>query len=164
MKSMLRIAFSAGGALLLAGLIVGAANADITGNTNTSAQSGANATTSTQASASVSGNATAIDSGVAISGTANTATVFQGAQSLGLGLFNQSAAGDADIAANVNTAVQQAANGLGNAQTNGAASGAASAEDEGSSTTGAAGSAVQNIQAQIQSLLQYNQSLPPTAP
>lgn len=162
MKSMLRIALSSGGALLLAGLIVGAANADITGNTNTSSQSGTNVATVTQSAASISGGATATDAGTATSGASTATTVFQSAQSLTLGLWNQSDATGADIDANTNVAVQQATNALGSAQMNGASSGSATAEDEGTSATGVANSTLQNLQAQIQSLLQQNQSLLPT--
>lgn len=161
MNSMLRIALSAGSALLLAGFIAGAASADITGNTNTSTQTGVNSSASTQQAAAVSGNATSVDEGVAESGAATAETVFEGAQVLTAALLNQSASGDADIDTNTNTATQAATNALANAQANGAVSGAASAEDTGSSTTGTASSAMANVQAQIQALIQANQSIAP---
>jgi hypothetical protein len=171
MSFIFRAAGILGAGVLAAAAFGGIASADITGNTNYSTQTGANSNTSTQTAAAVSGNATAVDAGVATSGAATTETIFTAAQSINAALFNQSdeTGGAVDISGNVNGSPevpvsQTAGNLLSNTQNNAAASGAADASDDGSATTGEATSAMANIQAQIQTLLQYNQSLPPTAP
>jgi len=158
---MLRIAFSAGGALLLAGLIASAASADISGNTNTSSQVVTNASASEQASAAASGAADSTGAGVATSGAAVTETVFEGLQANVAALLNQTSAAEGDVSGNENTAAQTSTNALGNDQANGAISGGATAADSGSSTSGEAASGMYNVQEQIAAIIQANQSILP---
>jgi hypothetical protein len=168
MSFIFRAAGILGAGVLAAAAFGGLASADITGNTNYSSQTGTNTNTSAQTAAAISGNATAVDAGVATSGAATTTTSFTAAQSIYAALFNQSdeTGGAVDISDNVNGSAdlpvsQAAANLLANTQNNAAASGAADASDDGSATTGAAASSIANIQAQIQELINANQSASP---
>lgn len=168
MSFILRAAGFVGAGVLATAAFAGLASADISGNTNYSTQVGSNSSTSTQTAAAVSGSATATDAGVATSGSSTVSTSLQAAQAIVAALYNQSDAtgGAVDITDNVNgsedTPVSQlASNVLASAQNNAAASGNADASDDGSATTGNAASTMANIQAQIQELLQANQSATP---
>jgi hypothetical protein len=159
MKLFKNFAFASAAALIAASLFSVVASADVGNNTNTSNQQGINQSTSTQSGVGISGNVTTIDSATGTSGAATVGSIFQGSQSLTLTQHNQSDLGSGlNVTNSTNTGAQVAGNGLTNGQTNGASSGVVNASGSSTSVSGAVTSNLSNIQAQLQTLLQNNQS------
>lgn len=164
MKSFVRLFVPVGAALAAAGILAGGAFAD-TNNSNT--QSGSNTAASTQSSAAMSGNATAAGTdSQATSGSASSSATSAQIQSIFQQASNQTAVagGEWPFPAEgdtTNSNAQTATNGAEQAQDTAGVSGNADASDGGVSSTGAASSAVQQIQEQLQEQLGSNQSVLP---